>query len=97
MISFLVLCLFVLYVLLVLLFGHHWRRWGGQFIEYIAGALIVVLCARWQLDVTPGADWFEVITRHYGIAGLLVIPMEIGLAIRGKRAAARQIEADRAE
>ncbi len=49
-----------------------------------------------RLELTPSADWFAVVVWHYGIAGVMVIPMEIFLVARGRRAAQRQEDADRA-
>lgn len=87
MASFLVFVAFVLYALVVALFGHYWRRHGFQWIEYVTGAIIVVAGTWWHLQLQPGADWLTSIITHYGIAGVIVIPLEIGLAVRTKRQA----------
>ena len=83
----LVAALFGLYALLVARYGHYWRRPGFQWIEYVAGALIVVLGTWWHLQLSPSADWFTTIVGHYGIAGVIVIPLEIGLVAREKQQA----------
>ena len=71
---------FLLYILLVVLFGPYWRRRGFQSLEYIAGAVIVIEGARAELAERPG-DWYTVVRRNYLIALATVGPMELGLAL----------------
>lgn len=96
MVLLLVSAAFIVYDLVVIAAGWWWRRRGLQFLEYIAGAVIVVQLARYQLELTPSADWYTVVVAHYGVAALFVIPMEVGLALWGWWQGEQQKRADEA-
>lgn len=90
MVLYAVFLAFVVYALVTLRYGHHWRPLGFQPLEYIVGAIIVIGAAVYRIG---WGAWAEIVFAHYVIAFAVVQTAEI-VAVARKRAQARATQAE---